>query len=196
MPESVRLQASDTEVLAARIIADHNWQHSDDDDGSRELHPENEEVIFPLGRRRKPIEPEVPDRYKNEFLEALAVLDISAKASAAISRRLLQDIIQNHYRLKAGSLAAEIDQFLALPDLPSALVGQVDAVRIVGNFAAHPLKETNTGAVMDVEPGEAEWLIGTLEALFDFAFVQPKRLEEMRNKLNAKLAAAGKPPMK
>ena len=72
----------------------------------------------------------------------------------------------------------------------------VDAIRNVGNFAAHPLKDTNTGQIVDVEPGEAEWLLEVLEALFDFTFVQPKRLDERKKKLNEKLQALGKPPMK
>ncbi len=49
---------------------------------------------------------------------------------------------------------------------------------------------------MDVEPGEAEWLLEVLEALFDFAFVQPKKLEERKKKLNKKLQDLGKPQMK
>jgi hypothetical protein len=72
----------------------------------------------------------------------------------------------------------------------------VDAVRNVGNFAAHPLKETQTGAILDVEPGEAEWLLDVLEGLFDFAFVQPAKAREARERLNEKLQTAGKPAMK
>lgn len=45
---------------------------------------------------------------------------------------------------------------------------------------------------MDVEDGEAEWLIEVILALFDFTFVQPKRLEFRREKLNEKLKALGK----
>lgn len=168
------------------------WQH---DNESRELYPEKEEILYPA-RRSKPIDPAVPPRYKTDFLEALAVLDVSAKASAAISRRLLQDILENHFGLKAKGLAAEIDLFLEIRGVPGLLAEQVDAVRNVGNLASHPWKDTRTGEVMDVEPGEAEWLIGTLEALLEFAFVQPRRVEELRNRLNAKLDAAGKPPLK
>ena len=49
---------------------------------------------------------------------------------------------------------------------------------------------------LDVEEGEAEWLIETLETLFDFAFIQPERLKRQKAALNAKLHEAGKPPMK
>lgn len=55
---------------------------------------------------------------------------------------------------------------------------------------------TNTGLILGVEPGEAEWLLDVLEALFDFYFVRPARLTAKRDALNKKLAEAGKPPMK
>jgi len=64
---------------------------------------------------------------------------------------------------------------------------------LVGNFAAHPIKDTNTGAITDVEEGEAELLIETLESLFDFAFVQPAKWAASKAAINAKLSAAGKP---
>jgi hypothetical protein len=50
--------------------------------------------------------------------------------------------------------------------------------------------------VVDVEPGEAEWLLEVLEGLFDFCFIQPAILQKKRDALNQKLADAKKPPMK
>ena len=58
------------------------------------------------------------------------------------------------------------------------------------------MKSTNTGEVIEVESGEAEWLLDTLEGLFDFYFVQPASLKKKREALNAKLTDAGKPPLK
>ena len=98
--------------------------------------------------------------------------------------------------IQKSSLAQEIDEFIQRKDIPSYLTDAVDAVRNIGNFAAHPLKDTNTGEIVEVEPGEAEWLLEVNEALFDFVFVQPKKLAERKNNLNAKLASLGKPPMK
>lgn len=63
-------------------------------------------------------------------------------------------------------------------------------------FAAHPNKSLSTGAIVDVEPGEAEWMLDVLEGLFDFYFVQPDILQKKKDALNKKLADAGKPPMK
>jgi len=141
------------------------------------------------------VEPEVPDPYKSEYSEASRVLSISPKASAAISRRILQNILENIYNIKLKTLLQEISHFINLPGIPSNLCDAIDAIRNVGNFAAHPLKNTNTKEIIDVEPGEAEWLLDVLDSLFEFTFVQPRRIQERKDKLNAKLIDAGKPPM-
>ncbi len=96
--------------------------------------------------------------------------------------------------MKHSNLSNEIDE--AMSSLPSHLAGAIDAVRNIGNFAAHPIKSERTGEVVDVEPGEAEWNLDTLEGLFDHYFTQPTLLQEKREALNAKLADAGKPALK
>jgi hypothetical protein len=171
------------------------WQQGFDEAAIRELFPKEEEIIYPK-RRAKPLPSDVPLRYRNDFNEAFACLDVSPKASSAVSRRLLQDILENHYNVGKANLASQIEIFVARPDVPPYLSEQVDAVRNIGNFAAHPLKSTCSGEILDVESGETDWLLGTLEALFDFAFVQPERLKQQRAQLNQKLGAAGKPPLK
>jgi hypothetical protein len=120
----------------------------------------------------------------------------SAKPSAALSRRCLQSLIRDKAGIEFPSLSKEIDDLLASKEIPSWLGENVDAVRNVGNFAAHPEKDKNTGAIVDVEPGEAEWLLDVLEGLFDFYFVQPETARRKRAALNEKLKAAGKPEMK
>lgn len=159
------------------------------------LHDYEEEILYPKYSSRS-VETEVPDKYKVDFLEACTVLPLSPKASAALSRRILQNILREEFKIKHQSLAKEIDDFIQLKSVPSYLTEAVDAIRNIGNFAAHPLKDTNTGEIVNVEPGEGEWLIEVLEALFDFVFVQPNRLQERKKKLNQKLKSIGKPPMK
>lgn len=153
------------------------------------------DILYPKFAVR-PIDPEVPDNYRKDFQEAFGVISISPKASAAISRRLLQQLLREEAKVKPANLNKEIDEFISRKDVPTYLSNAVDAVRNVGNFATHPLKDTNTGEVVDVENGEAEWLLDVLELLFDFTFVQPKRLKERKKLLNEKLANLGKPPMK
>jgi hypothetical protein len=155
----------------------------------------SEEIIYPKFSLRS-VESEVPEPYKSEFLEATAILNISPKASAALSRRMLQNILHKQFSIEKRSLADEIDEFIHMQGVPSHLAGAIDAIRNIGNFGAHPLKDLHSGEIVDVEPGEAEWLLDVLESLFDFTFVQPKRLDERKKKLNAKLQQLGKPPMK
>lgn len=156
---------------------------------------DTEEVIYPRAATR-PVDAEVPDRYSESFKEAASVMSLSPKASAALSRRLLQEILREEVKVAPANLSKEIEEFIAAKDTPGYLATAVDAVRNVGNFAAHPLKDTNTGEIVDVEPGEAEWLLEVVESLFDFVFVQPARLESRKQELNEKLKRLGKPEMK
>jgi hypothetical protein len=48
----------------------------------------------------------------------------------------------------------------------------------VGNFTANPVKNSHPGLIAAVEPGEAEYLLDVLQALFDFYLVRPARLKE------------------
>jgi len=98
--------------------------------------------------------------------------------------------------VKKADLADEIGQVITSGQLPSHLVNAIDAVRQIGKFAAHPIKNTSTGEIIDVEPGEAEWLLDTLEGLFDHYFVQPNILARKKAALNKKIAESGKAPPK
>jgi len=151
--------------------------------------------VYPYGTSFV-VPPEVPEKYAGDFREAALILALSPTASAALSRRVLQNILRDEFGIQNRNLAAEIDAFIAQPGIPSYLSDAVDAIRNIGNLAAHPLKNTNTGEVMPVEPGEAEWLIEVLSSLFDFKFIQPLKLQERKDQLNAKLQELGKPPMK
>ncbi|MCA8321932.1 DUF4145 domain-containing protein [Burkholderia cepacia] len=152
-------------------------------------------LVFPASTTRGPVPAEVPADIAEDYHEACAVIAHSPKASAALSRRCLQAVLRgNGYAHR--DLAPAIDAALAANQLPSAIAENLDAIRAIGNFAAHPMKDTNTGEILPVEPHEAEWNLDVLEQLFDFYYVQPIRAKARRSALDMKLAAAGKPPMK
>ena len=92
-------------------------------------------------------------------------------------------------------MEAEILEVIAQAKVSSALGEQLDAVRHIGNFAAHPTKDLNTGDIVDVEPGEAEWNPDVLDGMFEELFVQPARIAARKANLNAKLGGVGKPPL-
>ena len=153
-------------------------------------------LVYPRGISRSPLSDDVPEKFSEDYREACLVLSNSPKASAALSRRCLQNLVREAARVKPSNLSNEIDELLSSGGLPSYLADGIDAIRNIGNFAAHPIKSTNTGEIVGVEPGEAEWLLDLLERFFDFYFVQPAILNRKREALNKKLTDAGKPPMK
>ncbi len=154
------------------------------------------QTVRPFTSSRPSVPREVNTVFAADYNEACLILNFSPKASAALSRRCLQNILREKAGVKKGDLAAEIQQVIDSKTLPTHLSESIDAVRNIGNFAAHPLKSTATGEIVEVEIGEAEWLLDVLEALFDFYFVQPAILKAKRDSLNKKLAGIGKPPMK
>jgi hypothetical protein len=156
----------------------------------------DERLLYPKSISRALPSDDVPPEYRDDYIEACAVLSDSPKASAALSRRCLQNILQDVAQVRVSNLADEIQEILNSHRLPSHLAESIDAVRNIGNFAAHPLKSSSSGEVLPVEPGEAEWSLDVLESLFDFFFVQPAILKRKRDLLNSKLADAGKSPMK
>jgi hypothetical protein len=153
-------------------------------------------LLLPRVTSRQPIPKEVPDKYLDDYKEACLVIGDSPKASSALSRRCLQLLLREHVGVQKQDLAKEIQEVIDSGQLPSYISEAIDAVRNIGNFAAHPLKSTGTGGIVDVEPGEAEWNLDVLEMLFDFYFVQPALAQKKKDALNKKLADINKPPMK
>ena len=144
-------------------------------------------VLFPQSTLR-PIATEVTGAFRSDCLEASAVLNLSPKASAALSRRCLQHLLVE----KAGApnnagLYDQIEGVIGSLELPTQLRDALHTVREIGNLAAHPKKNDETGLIVDVEPGEAEWNLDTLDALFDFYIVQPARTKVRQTALKKKL---------
>jgi len=149
--------------------------------------------------KRPPCPLEVPSHIGEDYTEACLVLEISPKASAILSRRCLQSLLRDVAKVKSDDLVTGIQEVLNSGNLPSTLAKSVDAIRNVGNLAAHPRKNVQTGSVISIKHAEAMWLLDILESLFYFYYVQPLVMQEIQKKrdsLNAKLQEAGKPPMK
>ena len=150
-------------------------------------------MVWPKGVSRAPIPPDVPPEIVGDYKEACLVLADSPKASAALTRRCLQTILRDKLGAKKKDLNDQIDEVTATGKLPSHIDQGLHAVRTIGNFAAHPIKSTSTGTIVDVEPGEAEWNLEVVEMLFDFCFVLPAIAAKRKADLNKKLKDAGKP---
>lgn len=156
----------------------------------------SETVVYPRSASRPPAPAEVDDLLRELYDEASLVANDSPRAAGALLRRALQQLIRDTIGIKKRDLNSEIDELLQSGQLPGYIADIVDSVRAVGNFAAHPVKSTNTGDVIDVEPGEVELCFDVLESLFDFYFVQPAHVAAKKAAINQKLQEANKPPLK
>jgi hypothetical protein len=154
---------------------------------------EVEMLAWPLGTRRPPVPPEVPRPIREDYEEAARVLPFSTKASGALSRRCLQHVLKDAGRTKSDWLAEQIKE--VRQSLPTDIGENLDYVRTIGKFAAHPEKDKATGEIIDVEPGEAEWNLEVLDALFDHYYARPAREKKKREKFDGKLVSLGRKPI-
>src|SRR5262249_47691034 len=99
-------------------------------------------------------------------------------------------------KIKRRDLATAIQELLDSKGLPSHLADLVDTLRAVGNFGAHPITDLNSGEIINVEPVEADLLLDVVDGPFDFYFVRPAKSKARVDKINQKLVASGKPPLK
>lgn len=122
----------------------------------------------------KPFPDYIPKQLRDDYFESCLIKDKSPKASATLSRRCLQGIIRDFWKIKEKSLFLEI----------AALEGKVDAttweaidsVRKVGNIGAHMEQDVNQ--IVEVEPDEAGLLIWLIETLFEEWYVKRHTKEE------------------
>jgi hypothetical protein len=130
--------------------------------------PTNEELLKKLEKwslvpnsNAKTFPAYIPQPILDDYREACLIRDLSAKASATLSRRCLQGILRDFWSAKPGRLVDEIDQIKSRID-PHTW-DAIDAVRKLGNIGAHMEKDINI--IVDVDPDEAELLIGLIETL-------------------------------
>ena len=105
----------------------------------------------------------IPEPIRRDYREACLIRNLSPNASAAMSRRCLQGMVRGFWSIKGkNNLWQEIE---AIKDKVEPKVWEaIHAVRDLGNIGAHMRKETDR--LLDVEPEEAQSLIGLIEMLF------------------------------
>ena len=156
-------------------------------------------LVYPLSAPPRTVATGVPEHLKVDYQEAYQVLPVSPKASAALSRRVLQSILADQGYL-GRDLSKQIDGVLNEAQsgkaLPPGIRSTVDAIRNFGNFSAHPITDVTSLQIIDVEPEEAEWCLQIVERLFIHYYVRPAEDQKMLEDLNEKLSLAGKPAAK
>jgi hypothetical protein len=162
----------------------------DEESGAFVTHESGSYVLLPRVSSRPPISPDVPDQYASLAREAGLILADSPRASAALSRRCLQQLLRNEAKAPHGKLYHEIEWALANADLPSRAKRSLHELREIGNMAAHPNKVQDSDDYLEVGQGEADWTLDVLDDLFDHYFVSPALDAARRADLAKKLGKA------
>ena len=120
----------------------------------------------------------IPKAIIVDYDEACQISDLSPKASATLSRRCLQGILRDFWKVKSGRLVDEINQIEAKVD---PLVWEaIDSVRKIGNIGAHMEKDINV--IVDVDPEEAKLLIELIEMLIrDWYILREERKRKLED---------------
>lgn len=139
----------------------------------------------------KPLPDYIPAAIRLDYGEACLIRDDSPKASATLSRRCLQGMIRDFWEVKKNRLADAIN---AIEEKVDPLTWKaIHAVRQMGNIGAHMEKDINL--IIDVDPEEAQILIGLIEILFkDWYIARHERQKQLERvvRLSAQKAAEKK----
>jgi hypothetical protein len=127
----------------------------------------------------KPFPAYIPQVVLDDYKEACLIVNDSPKASATLSRRCLQGIIRNFWKISKPRLIDEIKELEGKID--SSTWRAIDGVRSVGNIGAHMEKDINI--IVDVDPEEAKTLIGLIEFLLKDWYVSRHDREEHMQKV-------------
>ena len=129
------------------------------------------------------------------YRQASTILDESPSASAVLSRRVLADLLKKYAGRNEFTLASRIDEFNKDTSHPSGLRDNLHYLREIANFGAHT-QEDDQANIVDVGHEEAEWTLGLVDRLFDYFIVTPTRDAAMRAKMDKKIDAASRKPLK
>lgn len=117
----------------------------------------------------------IPKQIRQDYEEACAIVRLSPKASATLSRRCLQGMIRDFWGIQEKNLYTEISSLRdkVYPTQWAVL----DSLRKLGNIGAHPERDINI--IVDIEPDEATKLIKVIELLMKDWYIQRYETEKL-----------------
>lgn len=137
--------------------------------------------VWPASSRPR-LSDDVPVEFAAEYHTAARILAESPEASAAISRRLLHRFLAGHAGAGGGGLADQVRRAVESDEIPPYLRDALRTFSQVAGLVSDGNKSLHPEALTPPQPGEPEWLLDVLQALFELYFVQPAR---MRRRLDA-----------
>lgn len=144
----------------------------------------------------KPAPKEVDDaEIIQDYNEAAMILEISPRASAALSRKCMEKL----FRKKAPIFDAEnlslfelISRTIDSGALSKELITLLHYVLELTGFSVNPIKNEHPGVVADVTKEEAELNLNVLSRLFEIYYVEPAKNIAIKESLEEKMKNLGK----
>ena len=165
--------------LYTMVLYNKSWHHTPTAHHSWPLLPESS---------ARPQPDYIPKPIVENYNQACRIRNLSANASATMSRRCLQGMIRDFCEISKYTLAQEIDTLRKRVDKGEGPKGvnhdsmdAIDHVRHIGAIGAHMEKDIDF--ILDVEPDEAQTLINLIELLFEEWYVAKHVREERLEKL-------------
>jgi len=104
----------------------------------------------------------IPKAILEDYREACCIVELSPKSAATLSRRCLQGMIRDFWKIRESSLYKEIDKLQEKID--NKIWKGIDALRKLGNIGAHMEKDVDL--IIKIDENEAQCLIKLIECLF------------------------------
>lgn len=130
----------------------------------------------------------IPLPLRQDYLEACEIRTLSPKASATLARRCIQGMIRDFCKISKPRLIDEIKALKksyedgeAPKGVEAETIEAIDHVRSIGNIGAH--MEADIDVIVNVDPSEAQALIGLIELLFDEWYVARHTRQEKLEKI-------------
>jgi hypothetical protein len=127
----------------------------------------------------------VPQAIRDDYVEACAIVDLSAKSAATLARRAVQGIVRDYWGTVKDTLNRELQELEKRvgTDITPETWQSIDVVRSVGNIGAHMEKDINV--IVDVDPDEAQLLIDLVETLVVDTYIARNARQEHHAELLA-----------
>lgn len=117
----------------------------------------------------------IPQQIRDDYEEAVSIIDKSPKASATLFRRCLQGMIHDFWGIHEKNLNAEITKLK--DEVTPSQWNAIDGLRRIGNIGAHMEADVNT--IIDIEPNEAKSLQKLIELLLEKWYINRYEEEQL-----------------
>lgn len=132
------------------------------------------EIVWPPVMLRDPAPPKVEADLRQDYDEAIRVLQISPQSTATLARRILQIVLVR----KAGApskktnLNAQIDDVIKRDAVPGWIAENLHVIRELGNYGAHHAEDVD-GETIRLDEDQAMFVLEVIGSLFQHFYVQP-----------------------